>query len=632
MSKIKTPHVLTRHAPGEKPKDLKKTLKRLVGYVLERKFHFVLLLLIVCIVGSAELAILGLQKPLINGCILPLMKQNHPDLTQFYHYIYCMIGLMLLGTILAWIQAKIRIQIVNRVFEKIRNEMFAKFERLPIIFFDKHQYGEIMSLFTNDVDTLLALHLFPRFCMAILTIVIIFTSMIVLSPVLTVFVSVVLCLIFLIIKLIMKQSRRFYQQQQESIGHVNGYIEEIISGAKVVKVFCREPAVEKEFDQKVDTLFKDASSAITCSTVLMPCVGNLSYFLIILTGIVGGFLLSIGKMDFGSLAVFIQFTRLLTRPIAELSTQCNEMLSALAGSERIFKFLDETDEIDNGYVRLVNVENDKSGNIVETEKLTNQWAWKHPHHDGTTTYTKLSGNVVFENVNFGYIPEKQVLFDFNLEAQAGTKVAFVGSTGAGKTTITNLINKFYLLHSGKIRYDGININKIKQADLRKSMAMVLQDTHLFTGSVMNNIKYGNLNATDDDVIHVAKMACADDFIQKLPKGYDTVLTADGGNLSQGQRQLLSIARAMLANPPVLILDEATSCVDTRTEALIEKAMNNLMKGRTVFVIAHRLSTVRNADKIVVIEQGKIIETGNHDELMALKNKYYDLYTGAYELS
>lgn len=632
MSKTKVPRICSRHQPGEKPKDLKKTFKRLFGYVFERRCLVSFVLLAICISGIAELVILGMQKPLINDCILPLMKQDHPDLTKFYNYIYFMLCLLGLNVFCTWGQTRLRIKIINHVFEKIRNEMFAKIEKLPLVFFDRHQHGEIMSLFTNDVDTLLALHSFPRFFLTILTIVFVLTAMIAFSPVLTAVVVFFLFLICVAIKLITKQSRHFYQRQQESIGQVNGYVEEIVSGAKVVKVFCHEQVVEKEFNQKAESLFKDASSAITCSNILMPCIGNISYLLIVATGIIGGYLVSVGKIDFGSVAVFIQYTRMLTRPIGELSSQYNEMLSALAGSERIFNFIDEPEEPDNGYVRLVNVETDATGQIIETEKSTNQWAWKHCHHNGTTTYTKLSGNVVFENVNFGYVPEKQVLFDFNLEAKAGTKVAFVGPTGAGKTTITNLINKFYLLRNGKIRYDGININKIKRADLRKSMAMVLQDTHLFTGSVMKNIKYGNLNATDEDVIRASKMACADDFIQKLPNGYDTILTADGGNLSQGQRQLLSIARAMLANPPVLVLDEATSCVDTRTEALIEKAMNNLMKGRTVFVIAHRLSTVRNADKIVVIDQGKIIESGNHDELMALKKKYYDLYTGAYELS
>ncbi|MCQ2914700.1 MAG: ABC transporter ATP-binding protein/permease [Alphaproteobacteria bacterium] len=631
MAKFKAPRICTRNQPGEKPKEFRKTFKRLCFYLMKVKWTLFAVILTSIIGSFSGLIMMGMQKPLINNCLLPFIKVRNPDLTKFYNYIYIMVALLIIGIICAFLQAKLRIKVVTYVMAKIRTDMFAKIESLSLRFFDTHQNGEIMSFFTNDVDTLLALHALPQFILSVLTIFFVLTALIIMSPILTLAVVVILILMYLVIKVLSKLSRKFYKKQQENLSKVNGYVEEIAAGAKIVKVFCHEDEVKSEFTKKCEDLNNVAAKAVTCSNILMPIVGNLSYLLVIIIGLLGSYLLVIGKMDLGSLAVFIHFTRMLTRPIGMISMQYNEMLSALAGSERIFNFIDEPVVEDKGYVTLVNASTDNEGNIIEVKENNNQWAWKHCHSDGSITYTKLAGNIVFENVNFGYVPEKQVLFDFNLEAKAGSKIALVGPTGAGKTTITNLINKFYLLDDGKIRYDGINISKIKRKDLRKSMSMVLQDTHLFTASVKENIRYGNLDASDEDIKNVAKMACADTFIEKLPNGYDTILTSDGSNLSQGQKQLISIARAMLSNPPVLVLDEATSCVDTTTEKLIEKAMDNLMKGRTVFIIAHRLSTVRNADKIVVIEGGKIVEEGNHEELMMLRKKYYSLYTGAFEL-
>ncbi|MCI9669782.1 MAG: ABC transporter ATP-binding protein, partial [Oscillospiraceae bacterium] len=471
----------------------------------------------------------------------------------------------------------------------------------------------------------------PQLISALISIVGVFIMMLLLSPVLTFLVVLMLVIMLQVIKYIGSRSGRYFQKQQAALGKVNGYIEEMIEGQKVVKVFCRENQVEEEFETLNEALREAASNANTYANVLMPIMGNLSHINYAITAAAGALMVIGGFLDLGTIAAFLQYSRNFGMPITQVSQQFNNILNALAGAERIFNLIDVPEEVDNGYVTLVRC-TEENGEIVETQQYTGMWAWKHPHSDGTLTYTRLQGDVRFEDVTFSYDGKKDVLKNISLYAKPGQKIAFVGSTGAGKTTITNLINRFYDVPDGKIRYDGININKIRKDDLRRSLGMVLQDTHLFTGTVKENIRYGNLEATDEEILRAAKLANADGFIRHLPQGYDTVLTADGANLSQGQRQLLAIARAAVANPPVLILDEATSSIDTRTEALIEKGMDTLMEGRTVFVIAHRLSTVRNSDAIMVLENGQIIERGDHDQLLAEKGKYFQLYTGMFELS
>ncbi len=490
-----------------------------------------------------------------------------------------------------------------------------------------------MSRFTNDVDTLreMLIQGLPQLISALISIVGVFIMMLLLSPVLTFLVVLMLVIMLQVIKYIGSRSGRYFQKQQAALGKVNGYIEEMIEGQKVVKVFCRENQVEEDFETLNEALREAASNANTYANVLMPIMGNLSHINYAITAAAGALMVIGGFLDLGTIAAFLQYSRNFGMPITQVSQQFNNILNALAGAERIFNLIDVPEEVDNGYVTLVRC-TEENGEIVETQQYTGMWAWKHPHSDGTLTYTRLQGDVRFEDVTFSYDGKKDVLKNISLYAKPGQKIAFVGSTGAGKTTITNLINRFYDVPDGKIRYDGININKIRKDDLRRSLGMVLQDTHLFTGTVKENIRYGNLEATDEEILRAAKLANADGFIRHLPQGYDTVLTADGANLSQGQRQLLAIARAAVANPPVLILDEATSSIDTRTEALIEKGMDTLMEGRTVFVIAHRLSTVRNSDAIMVLENGQIIERGDHDQLLAEKGKYFQLYTGMFELS
>ena len=515
--------------------------------------------------------------------------------------------------------------------------MFAHMQKLPIRYFDQNTNGSIMSLYTNDTDTLRQMinQSIPQVLMSGLTIVVTFISMLVLSPLLTILAVLMIVLMFFVSRFITGNSGKYFIRQQLDLADVTGFVEERMNGQKVVKVFNHETISEEEFDELNERLFESASKAHTFASIMGPVVGNMGNILFVLTAVFGGFLsvAGIGNITLGVMASYLQFTKSFTQPFMQIAQQFNSIIMALAGAERIFNLVDEEPEVDDGYVTLVNAKKDADGNLTECEERTGIWAWKHPHQaDGTVTYRELKGDVRFYNMTFGYTPDHMVLHDLTLYAKPGQKVAFVGSTGAGKTTITNLINRFYDVADGKIRYDDININKIKKADLRRSLGIVLQDTHLFTGTIMENIRYGKLDATDEEVYKAAKLAHADGFIKMLPNGYDTQLTGDGEELSQGQRQLLAIARAAIADPPVLILDEATSSIDTRTESIVQKGMDNLMKGRTVFVIAHRLSTIRNSDAIMVLEHGRIIERGTHEDLLKLKGTYYQLYTGKLELS
>ena len=530
------------------------------------------------------------------------------------------------------------IVVSQSALKDIRDDVFKKMQRLPIKYFDTRTHGEIMSCYTNDVDTLRQMlsQSIPQLINSVITLVSVFIIMCIYSIPLTLLVIVMVIIMMFVIKVVGGGSAKYFVKQQMQVGKVNGYIEEFIDGSKVVKSFCHEEKAMEEFDVINEELFHTSSMANTFASILMPIMGNISYIHYSLTAILGSILViscegTIFAITTGTLLSFLSFTKTFTMPITQLSQQFNSVVMALAGAGRVFKILDEEPEVDNGYVTLVNVYENERGELVETTEHTNRWAWKHPHHDGTLTYTEVKGDVVLDSVDFGYVPEKTVLHDVSLYANPGQKIAFVGATGAGKTTITNLINRFYDVQDGKIRIDGININKIKKDDLRKSMAVVLQDTHLFTGTIKENIRYGRLDATDEEIYEAARLANADSFIKHLPDGYDTFITNDGANLSQGQRQLLSIARAAVANPPILVLDEATSSIDTRTEKLIEKGMDKLMEGRTVFVIAHRLSTIRNAQAIMVLENGRIIERGDHDDLINQHGKYYQLYTGAFEL-
>ncbi|MGN0814927.1 MAG: ABC transporter ATP-binding protein [Candidatus Coproplasma sp.] len=619
-----------------------KTLFRLLSYMKGYKWQLVTVA--VCILLSAiasALSSLFLQT-LIDDYITPLLGQSAPVFTGLLKALAVIGVVYLVGVLSTLFYNRIMVTIAQGTLKKIRDEMFEKMQRLPIRVFDSRSHGDIMSLYTNDTDTLrqMIAQSMAQLISSVFTIVTVFICMLYVSVWLTVVAVVVMLLILLIVKQVSGKIGVFFVQQQKTLADVNGYVEEMVNGQKVVKVFCHEENVKRELREKNGAWAKAASSANGYANSMMPMMNALGYVQYVIIAVLGAYMAISGTMNLGltgtgtltlgMIASFLTLSRNFTNPVSQISNQFNSIVTALAGASRIFAFMDEDAEADDGYVTLVNAK-EEDGRLVEAEGRTGTWAWKHPHGDGMVTYTKLEGRVVFEDVDFGYVPEKQVLHGISLYAEPGQKIAFVGATGAGKTTITNLINRFYDIADGKIRYDGINVNKIKKADLRRSLGVVLQDVNLFTGTVMENLRYGNPDATDEECIAAAKLANADSFIRMLPDGYDTVLKGDGSGLSQGQRQLISIARAAVSDPPVMILDEATSSIDTRTEALVQDGMDKLMKGRTVFVIAHRLSTVRNSDVIMVLDKGRIIERGNHEKLIEEKGTYYQLYTGAFEL-
>ena len=623
--------------PGgfQKPKNLKNTIKRLAKYLEKHKLLLFLVMLFVLLSTLGNVAGTYMLEPIIDDYITPLIGTNPSgaDFLPLIKMLAFMACIYAVASLSSFAYRRIMLYVSQKTLNEIRGDLFNHMEDLSLKYFDTHTHGELMSRYTNDADTLRealsngVVQLFSSTVSVVST----FIMMLVISPILTIFIVLMLIVMLFCVKKIGGKSAKYFKKQQNALGAANGYIEELIEGQKVVKVFCHEKEAEAEFAVLNEDLRHVATKANTYASVIMPIMGNLSYVNYAITTTAGAFLVIGGMLKVGSVAAFLQYTRSFSQPITQISQQFNTLISAIAGAERIFEVLDEKPEVDDGYVTLVNCNVDENGNITESEKRTGTWAWKHPHSDGTLTYTLLKGDVRFHNVVFSYDGKKTVLNNISLYARPGEKIAFVGSTGAGKTTITNLINRFYDVEEGKITYDGINVKKIKKSDLRRSLAMVLQDTHLFTGTVRENIAYGNFDASEEEIENAAKLANADSFIKRLPHGYDTMLTSDGANLSQGQRQLLAIARAAVADPPVLILDEATSSIDTRTEELIEKGMDKLMHGRTVFVIAHRLSTVRNSDAIMVLEHGEIIERGSHDELLQQKGKFYQLYTGQFEL-
>ena len=614
-------------------RNLGKTMGRVFGYMLQSyKFSFILVVL--CIIGSALATLQGtlFMQSLIDDYIVPLTQMEQPDFSPLAGALFKVGCIYAAGILCAYAYNRIMVNVSQGTMRSLRVELFEHMESLPIRYFDTHAHGDIMSVYTNDVDTLRQLfsQSIPQLVNSAVTIVTTFVSMFLLDLPLTIITLAMICIMLLVTSRIAGKSAVYFTRQQKDLGAVNGYIEEMMNGQKVVKVFCHEQKSLEQFRALNEQLRDSAEKANIFSSITMPVNGNLGNISYVLCAVVGAILALNGYLGLtlGTLVSFLTLNKNSTQPVSQISQQTNSIVMAMAGAQRIFDLLDEAPEEDNGYVELVNAKENPDGSLSETTERTGLWAWRHPHKaEGTVTYTKLAGDVTFNDVDFGYAPEKIVLHNIRLYATPGQKIAFVGSTGAGKTTITNLINRFYDIADGKIRYDGININKIKKPDLRRSLGMVLQDTHLFTGTVMDNIRYGRLDAADEECIAAAKLANADGFIRRLPEGYQTVLTGDGSNLSQGQRQLLSIARAAVADPPVLILDEATSSIDTRTEALVQEGMDRLMKGRTTFVIAHRLSTVKNADCIMVLEQGRIIERGTHDQLLEEKGRYYQLYTG-----
>ncbi|HJJ12671.1 MAG TPA: ABC transporter ATP-binding protein/permease [Clostridiaceae bacterium] len=614
-------------------KTRKNTAFRLLKYSMGGyKLQFAIVL--ITIIVSATTSVIGIQfiQKLIDNYIIPLIGNQNPNYTSLLHAIVAMGGIYLVGIIATYIYNRLMLNITQGTLKKIRTDMFKHMQRLPIGYFDSHNHGEIMSTYTNDVDTLREAisQSIPQMFSAIVSMIAILISMIITNVYLTGIVLAMVVIMMFVAKFFAKHSSTHFINQQKNISKVDGYIEEMMNGQKVVKVFCYEERSKQKFDELNEELFQSSKKANSYANTLMPCIMNIGNIGYVLVAVIGGILAVKQVLTIGSIAAFLQYIKAFTNPLGQVSQQINFIAMALAGAERIFDLIDEKVEEDDGYVTLVNAK-EEDGKIIEVAERTGTWAWKHPHSDGSITYTKLCGNVELEDVNFGYVKDKQILYNISLDAKEGEKVSFVGPTGAGKTTITNLINRFYDIQSGKIRYDGININKMKKDDLRKSLGVVLQDTHLFTGTIKDNIKYGNMNATDEEVIAAAKLANADRFIRHLPHAYDTEITGDGEGLSQGQRQLLAIARAALYNPPVLILDEATSSIDTRTEKIVQDGMDKLMKGRTVFVIAHRLSTIRNSDLIMVLDHGHIIERGNHNELIKNNGMYYGLYTGAIEI-
>ena len=625
--------------PGRQPRGMKAQVKnpgelflRLMKYVLkDYKFHCISVVVLIVVSVLCNVQGTMFMKNLIDEYITPFLLSDNPNFTPLAHAIARVAAFYALGVLATFGYNRLMVNVTQGTLRNLRNDLFSHMEKLPVKYFDTHAHGDIMSVYTNDIDTLRQMisQSMPQLLNSGITIISVFVSMLILSIPLTVVTMIMVGIMVFCSKKSAGQSGAYFAKQQKDLGTVNGYIEEMMNGQKVVKVFCHEEENMQNFKKLNDELYISADRANTFANFLGPInaqIGNISY---VICAIVGGVLAlgKVGGFTLGGLASFLTFNKSFSMPINQISMQMNAIVMAMAGADRIFRLMDEKEELDEGYVTLVNAK-EEDGNLTECEERTERWAWKHRHqNDGSVDYVEVKGEVVFNGVDFGYNDEKIVLHDIKLYAKPGQKIAFVGSTGAGKTTITNLINRFYDIQDGKIRYDGININKIKKADLRRSLGIVLQDTHLFTGTVRDNIRFGKLDATDEEIVAAAKLANADSFIRRLPDGYDTMLTGDGANLSQGQRQLLAIARAAIADPPVLILDEATSSIDTRTERIVQDGMDKLMHGRTTFVIAHRLSTVRNSDCIMVLEQGRIIERGTHDELIEEKGRYYQLYTG-----